>query len=56
MTEKQLEKYNQIMVELQELWEKEFLELKKMHNNRKGLKSTQLGAFVIYLIEKGIIR
>lgn len=56
MTTKQLEKYEKTMTILDDIWNHNLLDLKKLHNNTRGIRSTQIGALVMLLIELEIIK
>ena len=48
--------YEKTMGELQQIWDNENDRLSELHRVRTGIRSTQLGALVMYLIDKGIIK
>jgi len=56
MIKKQKEIYLQIMEELWDIWHNNYEELQKLHGRLAGIRSTQVGALIILLIEKGILK
>ena len=56
MIEEQKEIYLRTMDELWDIWHGNFEELQKLHNNLAGIRSSQIGALVILLIKKGILK
>ena len=54
--EKQKEIYLRTMEELFYTWNENLEELQKLHNRRIGIRSSQVGALVILLIKKGILK
>ena len=54
--EKQKEIYLRTMEELFYTWNENLEELQKLHNRRIGIRSSQVGALVMLLIEKGILK
>lgn len=55
MTKKQKEIYVKTMKSLSETWNQDYEELKKLHFGT-GIRSTQIGALVIFLIETGVLK
>lgn len=56
MTTKQLENYEKTMALLDAVWTYNLLDLKKLHNKPRGIRSTQTGALVMLLIKLEIIK
>lgn len=60
MTEKQLEKYHKAMTVLDAIWNHNVApgleEGRELHDKRRGIRSTQIGALVMLLIELEIIK
>jgi len=60
MTPKQLEKYHKTMTVLEAVWNENlapgFEESIKLHDKPRGIRSTQIGALVMLLIELEIIK
>ncbi len=60
MTETQMEKYHQTMTVLEAVWNHnvapDLEEGKKLHDKTVGIRSTQIGALVMLLIELEIIK
>ena len=56
MLEKQKEIYLQTMNELLDTWHDNYKELEKLHSCLEGIRSSQVGALVILLIKKGILK
>jgi len=52
----QEEIYSEVMKNLQDVWKDNRLELLKLHSNIAGIRSSQIGALVMLLIEKGILK
>jgi len=48
--------YTKTMSELWDIWHDNINELKKLHGFLAGIRSTQIGALVILLIKKGILK
>lgn len=48
--------YIKTMSELWDIWHDNNDELKKLHGSLAGIRSTQIGALVILLIRKGILK
>ena len=48
--------FNRIMNELQATWEQNETLLSKQHNVQSGIRSSQIAALVLLLIERGIIK
>ncbi len=56
MLKKQKEIYTKTMSELWDIWHDNFDELHKLRKNLVGVRSTQVGALVILLIKKGVLK
>jgi len=56
MLKKQKAIYQKTMSELWDIWHDNFGELKKLHGALAGIRSTQVGALVILLVRKGILK
>lgn len=61
LTSRQLEKYNETVELLQDIWEGNFDDLKQLYHAFKqpkggGIRSTQVGALVMLLIKLDIIK
>lgn len=52
MTTEDQEKFKKVMYELEDMQE----ELNFLHGKSYGIKSTQVGVLILYLIQKGIIK
>jgi len=48
--------YIKTMSELWDIWHDNLGELEKLHDSLVGIRSTQIGALVILLIKKGILK
>ncbi len=48
--------YTKTMSELWDVWYDNLGELEKLHGSSVGIRSTQIGALVILLIKKGILK
>ena len=48
--------YTKTMSELWDIWHDNIGELKKLYGVLEGIRSTQIGALVILLIKKGILK
>lgn len=55
MTDKEREKFEMVMQELQDLWEENRPEMSDLHNKARGMRSTQVGTLVLFLIRKGLL-
>jgi len=53
---KQKEVYLRTMQELWDIWHDNYTELQKLHGNLAAIRSSQIGALVILLIKKGILK
>lgn len=56
MLRKQKKIYTRTMSELWDIAHDNFEELKKLHDSLAGIRSTQIGALVILLVRKGILK
>ena len=56
MLKEQKEIYTKTMSELWDIWHDNNDELRKLHGSMAGIRSTQIGALVILLIKKGILK
>ena len=56
MLEEQKAIYTKTMSELWDVWRDNLGELEKLHGYLAGMRSTQIGALVILLIKKGILK
>ena len=56
MLKKQKAIYTKTMSELWDIWHDNLGELKKLHGFLAGIRSTQVGALIILLIRKGILK
>ena len=56
MLKEQKEIYLRKMNELWDIWHDNHEELQKLHDSLAGIRSSQVGALVILLIKKGILK
>jgi len=56
MLEEQKATYTKAMSELWDIWHDNLEELEKLHGSLAGIRSTQIGALVILLIRKGVLK
>ena len=48
--------YTETMDELWHIWHSNLDELRELHGSLAGIRSTQIGALVILLIKKGVLK
>jgi hypothetical protein len=51
----ELDRLEEIMVDMQKMWEELHKDLEFLHSIPKGMRSTQVAITVLYLMRKGII-
>ena len=56
MLKEQKEIYLRTIEDLQVIWEKNHEELRRLQGHPMGIRSSQVGALVILLIKKGILK